>query len=101
MAAERLGLGGKVHELQIGDSFLNRKPETSYQTIRYDFKPASVDPDQMGVLKVENRSVNVTMPHIDGQSQTNYSGHVKEPSKKECVLIIDPETGNIIIERIN
>ena len=29
-----------------------------------------------------------------------YSGHVKDSNKKDCVLIIDQETGEITIERL-
>ena len=30
----------------------------------------------------------------------DYSGHVKDSNKKDCVLIIDQETGEITIERL-
>ena len=30
----------------------------------------------------------------------NYSGHVKDSNKKDCVLIIDHETGEVTIERL-
>ena len=29
------------------------------------------------------------------------SGHVKEANKKDCILIIDPETGEITLERLS
>ena len=79
--AERLGLGGQVRELKIGASFRpqrsGRNPsgqgQQTFTTIRYDFKPASVDPSQMGSLTVgENKQVSVSVPHTDGMSKTNY-----------------------------
>ena len=30
-----------------------------------------------------------------------FSGHLKESNRKDCVLIIDPETGEITLERIS
>ncbi len=90
MAAERLGLGTQVRQLKIGKSFTNsasvgrggraaHQPPlskgASFHTIRYDFKPASVDPEKRGSLVVaeDGRSVNVNVPNLDpGREQTNY-----------------------------
>ena len=83
--ADRLGMGGQVRELKIGASFANkgsgqkaggRQPQhqgPTFQTVRYDFKPASVDTSQMGTLTVgDNKQINVSMPNTDGAGKTNY-----------------------------
>merc|ERR1719167_1485554 len=49
----------------------------------------------------ENRSVSVTLPHVDGHGATNYKGNAKPANTKECVLIIDHETGELTLERIS
>ena len=70
--AERLGLApGREYELNIGQSF-KRGSDNAYHTIRYDFKPASVDPDKMGTLEIQDKTVSVNVPNMDGNQQTNY-----------------------------
>merc|ERR1719402_1035543 len=49
----------------------------------------------------EQRSVSVALPHVDGSGQTNYKGNVKPANTKECILIIDHETGELTLERLN
>jgi len=100
--ADRLRLGNEVRELKIGQSFSNNK-EGSFHTIRYDFKPASVDINKMATVAVgKANDVTVTVPHLDGSgvSQTVFKGPQK-PFQKECVLIIDRDTGEITLEKIS
>lgn len=74
------GKAGQTYELKIGQTFLQgaQKAATTesseFHTIRYDFIPASVDLDRMGVLSVaeDNKSVQVAVPNQDGNQQTNY-----------------------------
>ena len=99
--ADKLGLGTGVHDLKIGQSFFNAAaggpagrgrggpgpggrgrqgaPQgaqalPSYHTIRYDFKPASSSTSSSGFLSVdpETQGVKVTVPHENGDSQTNF-----------------------------
>jgi len=107
--SQRFGTG--VQKLKIGKSFENSKKSggsgggggnSEYFSIKYDFKPVSVDQEKMGVLEVkEQRSVSVALPHVDGSGQTNYKGNVKPANTKECILIIDHETGELTLERLN
>lgn len=127
--ADKLGLGTGVHELKIGQSFFNAAaanpagrgrggppggrgrpgPQAaqtalpSYHTIRYDFKPASSSTSSKGFLKVdpETQGVKVTVPHENGDSQTNFSGHQKKANEKECILVIDRVTGEITLEKLS
>jgi len=94
--------GNGVHNLKIGKSFEKKGGGNSvYHSIRYDFKPVSVDEERKGVLEVgENKSVTVNLPHLDGVSQTNYKGNAKPANTKDCILIIDHETGELTLERI-
>ena len=89
-------------ELKIGKSFEEKSSNNSvYHTIKYDFKPVSVDENQMGLLEVkEAKSVAVSLPHLDRSGQTNYKGNAKPANNKECILIIDHETGEITLERL-
>jgi len=124
--AEKLGVGADVRELKIGQSFLNQRKsdtrsragssskngalgsqrndkgkESSYHTIRYDFKPASSNTSSAGHLEVdEHNGVSVKIPHKGG-GETNFSGHQKEANVKDCLLIIDHATGEITLEKLS
>ena len=68
----------------------------------YDFTPLSVDEERMGKLEVqENSGVSVSLPHNDGVNATNYKGQAKPASTKDCILIIDHETGELTLERLS
>ena len=93
--AEKLGVGTDVRELKIGQSFFNQRKtdsrsrsgssskngsqrndnkgkESSYHTIRYDFKPASSNTSSAGHLEVdEHNGVSVKIPH-EGGGETNF-----------------------------
>jgi len=76
----------------------------AFHTIRYDFKPVSVDTSQPATIDFEqsNGAVTVTAPNVEGSGQTEtvFSGKTI-PYLKECVLIIDHETGEITLERLS
>jgi len=94
--------GGGPHQLKIGNSFQKKGNNSVFHSIRYDFTPLSVDEDRMGKLEVqENNSVSVTLPHNDGINATNYKGGAKPAGSKDCILIIDHETGELTLERLS
>jgi len=100
--AENFGIGPGPHELKIGSSFTGGRGGSKFQTIRYDFKPASVDKRSKGKVEIgEGNSLSVTVPHSNGTTETNYKGNLKEPGEKECVLIIDRHTGEITLEKLS
>ena len=103
--ASRLNMDGKTKDFRLGNTFnkANKSSGSAYHTIRYDFKPQSIDKQKMGTVEIlENHEVNVTVPHREGsqQSQTLFKGNEK-PVARECLLIIDHTTGEIILERIS
>lgn len=100
--ADKLGLGTEVKELKIGQSFTNPK-STAFHTIKYDFKPASVDVNKKANVSVgNNNQVTVTVPHLDGAGtqHTVFKGS-QRPFNKECVLIYDRITGEITLEKLS
>lgn len=101
--ADKLGLGPEIKELRLGSSFTNPRG-SAFHTFRYDFKPASVDTSKMATVDIlPNNEVNVTVPHCDGAgtAQTSVFRGPKKPYTKECVLIIDHNTGEITLERLS
>ncbi|VVD01924.1 unnamed protein product, partial [Leptidea sinapis] len=100
--ADKHSLNYEVRELKLGSSFTNNKV-SQYHTIKYDFKPASVDVNKMATVDVgTNNQVTVTVPHLDGAGvpQTVFKGS-QRPYTKECVLIIDRVTGEITLEKLS
>ncbi|XP_045768078.1 ell-associated factor Eaf isoform X2 [Maniola jurtina] len=100
--ADKHSLNYDVRELKLGASFTNNKA-SQYHTIKYDFKPASVDVNKMATVDVgTNNQVTVTVPHLDGAGvpQTVFKGS-QRPYTKECVLIIDRVTGEITLEKLS
>lgn len=100
---QRLNLGSEVRELKLGSTFNTPKPRTSFHTLKYDFKPASVDISKAATLDVSsNNQVTVTMPHLDssGVPKTVFKGNQRNYTK-ECVLIIDKVTGEITLEKLH
>jgi len=91
-----------AHPLKLGKSFEPKKSGGAvYNSIRYDFKPTSIDQEGMGTLEVKERNgVSVSLPHSDGVGQTIYKGNTETAPTKDCVLIIDHETGELTLERI-
>ncbi|XP_076670663.1 ell-associated factor Eaf-like isoform X2 [Andrena cerasifolii] len=99
--AERLGLGPEIRELKLGPTFTNNR-STAFHTLKYDFKPASVDVSKVARVDVgANNTMTVTVPHLDGAGipHTVFKGS-QRPHHKECVLIIDRVTGEITLEKL-
>ncbi|XP_076837991.1 ELL-associated factor 1 [Brachyhypopomus gauderio] len=89
------------HVLKLGESF-EKRPKSSFHTIRYDFKPASIDTSCEGELQVgKGDEVTITLPHIPGSTppMTVFKGN-KRPYQKDCVLIINHDTGECILEKL-
>lgn len=91
----------EVHELKLGQSF-DCGGAVKYHSMCYDFKPASIDVEQPAVINIESgNKVTVTVPHVKGSSMphTVYSGS-KQPSQKDYALIINHDTGEIVLEKL-
>ncbi|XP_071500317.1 uncharacterized protein [Diadema antillarum] len=94
--------GSGTHELKLGKSF-QQENSCGFHTIRYDFKPASVDHSREAALDVgENSEVNITFPNIENKGpESTVFGGSKKPYQKECVLIFDHRTGEFTLERLS
>uniref|UniRef100_A0A8C2BZD3 Transcription elongation factor Eaf N-terminal domain-containing protein n=1 Tax=Cyprinus carpio TaxID=7962 RepID=A0A8C2BZD3_CYPCA len=95
-------LDKEEHVLKLGDSF-EKRPKSSFHTIRYDFKPASIDTSCEGELQAgKGDEVTITLPHIPGSTppMTVFKGN-KRPYQKDCVLIINHDTGEFMLEKLS
>ncbi|KAK2868710.1 hypothetical protein Q7C36_000581 [Tachysurus vachellii] len=95
-------LDKEEHVLNLGESF-EKRAKSSFHTIRYDFKPASIDTSCEGELQVgKGDEVTITLPHIPGSTppMTVFKGN-KRPYQKDCVLIINHDTGEFVLEKLS
>lgn len=46
-----------------------------------------------------NGQVTISMPNVDGNGTTVFKG-ARKPYAKECVLIIDQDTGEVVLEKL-
>lgn len=101
-AADKLRIGNEVRELKLGKSF-SSGGGLAFHSIRYDFKPASVDTSKSANVEVgEKNQITVTVPHIEGSgtAHTVFKGS-QRPYQRECVLVVDNVTGEITLERLS
>nr|CAB3240486.1 ELL-associated factor 1-like [Phallusia mammillata] len=91
----------KISNLELGNTF-RKQHGNALHTVRYDFKPASVDINQEAHVEIgESNEVTITLPHTQGSKNcTVYKGS-KKPAQKECVLIYDPQTSTFVLERVS
>ncbi|XP_056267009.1 ELL-associated factor 2, partial [Pseudoliparis swirei] len=90
------------HVLKLGDTF-EKHPKSGFHTVRYDFKPASIDTTCEGELEVgKGEQVTITLPNLEGSSApvTVFKGS-KRPYMKECILIVNHDTGEYRLEKLN
>ncbi|PFX24323.1 ELL-associated factor 1-like [Stylophora pistillata] len=88
-------------ELRLGSSFHSKGgPKTAFHTIRYDFKPASVDTTRPAELVVGDKNeITVTVPNVQDSGNTVYRGS-KRSCTKEFILVVDKEKKTFTLERI-
>ncbi|KAM6161937.1 ELL-associated factor 2 [Erethizon dorsatum] len=95
-------LGRRERVLKLGESF-EKQPRYAFHTVRYDFKPASIDTSCEGHLEVgKGEQVTITLPNIEGSTApvTVFKGS-KKPYLKECILIINHDTGECRLEKLS
>ncbi|NXD64228.1 EAF2 factor, partial [Eolophus roseicapillus] len=92
----------KGRVLKLGETF-EKQPRCAFHTVRYDFKPASIDMSCEGDLEVgKGEQVTITLPNIEGSTPpvTVFKGS-KKPYLKECILIINHDTGECRLEKLS
>ncbi|XP_053554053.1 ELL-associated factor 2 [Bombina bombina] len=92
----------KERVLKLGESF-EKQPRSGFHTIRYDFKPASIDTSCEGDLEVgKGEQVTITLPNLEGSTTpvTVFKGS-KRPYLKECILIVNHDTGECRLEKLS
>ncbi|XP_072274014.1 ELL-associated factor 2 [Pyxicephalus adspersus] len=92
----------KERVLKLGETF-EKQPRVGFHTIRYDFKPASIDTSCEGDLEVgKGEQVTITLPNLEGSTApvTVFKGS-KRPYLRECILIVNHDTGECRLEKLS
>lgn len=100
---DRFNISPEVRELKLGATFSSQNPKTAFHTLKYDFKPASVDLSKVASLDVSsNNQVTVTVPNLEssGVPNTVFKGNQRKYAK-EFVIIYDKVTGTTTIEKLS
>lgn len=127
MEAESSGLASLIEteewsdrtfDCNLGRSFLQSNATDAfgcnYCTMRYDFKPASlnVDGERHADVSVNKRNGEVSVTFLPSSSRSSQEASAgsklrsqlfkgnSQPATKECVLIYDRETGEFTLERV-
>ncbi|CAK5062201.1 unnamed protein product [Meloidogyne enterolobii] len=98
-----------TYEIKIGETFLrgdknNKSSKAEFNTLRFDFKPASITDGSEAFLAIssgENNGVQVIVPG-ETKKSTIFHGS-KKPLKgdKECLLIFDQNTCQLRLEKLS
>nr|AFK44687.1 unknown [Lotus japonicus] len=88
------------YNLTLGDSFKNDS-SNKYCTLRYEFKPASVDKTKPGLLrKTKENRVSVEFQNNQlGKPKVTFEGNSEEYKENDAVLFFDGET--LRLERLH
>lgn len=88
--------------LQVNMQDSKNRPSSnspSYHTLRYGFKPASINSEEPATLELaQDGQVTIKAPNIGGSICT-FKGH-RRPHVKECLMIIDNRTGEVVLQKL-
>ncbi|CAL4940925.1 unnamed protein product [Urochloa decumbens] len=82
------------YDLRLGSSCRDSSPTTKFCTLRYEFKPASIDKTQAGSLQStkDNRVTVDFHNNQPGKSKVTFEGSQEEYKDNDGVLFFDGET---------
>ncbi|KAJ9135809.1 hypothetical protein P3X46_032944 [Hevea brasiliensis] len=82
------------YNLNLGPSFKEDAPNNKYCTLRYEFKPASIDKAKTGSLhKNKENRVSVEFQNIQlGKPKVTFEGSSEDYKENDAVLFFDGET---------
>ncbi|KAI9507174.1 RNA polymerase II transcription elongation factor-domain-containing protein [Russula earlei] len=80
-------------------------PDRDFYALRYNHKPASIDPAKPGTLEVnpgkEVTTVRVERPTVNNNEVIVFKGDEKPAKEWECVLIYDEESQTFTLEKLD
>ncbi|XP_022895223.1 ell-associated factor Eaf-like [Olea europaea var. sylvestris] len=82
------------YNLTLGSSFKDDHPSSKFCTLRYEFKPASIDKNQRGTLhKSKDNKVTVEFQNNQpGKPKVTFEGISEDYKENDAVLFFDGES---------
>ncbi|CAH9145183.1 unnamed protein product [Cuscuta epithymum] len=82
------------YNLKLGSTFKEEHPSSKFCTLRYEFKPASIDKSQPGKLhKTKDNRVTVEFQNSQpGKPKVNFEGSSEDYKENDAVLFFDGVT---------
>lgn len=82
------------YNLKLGSSFKEQHPSSKFCTLRYEFKPASIDKSQPGkLLKTKDNRVTVEFQNSQpGKPKVCFEGSSEDYKENDAVLFFDGES---------
>ncbi|KMT11548.1 hypothetical protein BVRB_5g108650 [Beta vulgaris subsp. vulgaris] len=79
------------YTLSLGSSFKDHQPSSKFCTLRYEFKPASIDKSQPGALqKTKDNKINVEFHNNQpGKPKVTFEGTSEDYKENDAVLFFD------------
>uniref|UniRef100_A0A0N4Z6I9 Ell-associated factor Eaf n=2 Tax=Parastrongyloides trichosuri TaxID=131310 RepID=A0A0N4Z6I9_PARTI len=98
------GLPIGVYQINIGESILSNEKKKTFHSVRYDFRPASISSGgaETFLQRSQNGYLNVAIENDSNNSLILYKGSDNKISNnKECMMILDPSTNKLTIEKLS
>ncbi|KAK4367938.1 hypothetical protein RND71_011730 [Anisodus tanguticus] len=82
------------YNLSLGSSFKDHQPSSKFCTLRYEFKPASIDKNQPGKLhKTTDNKISVEFQNNQpGKPKVAFDGSSEDYKENDAVLFFDGES---------
>lgn len=82
------------YTLALGSSFKDHQPSSKFCTLRYEFKPASIDKSQPGLLhKTKDNKISVEFHNNQpGKPKVTFEGTSEDYKENDAVLFFDGHT---------
>ncbi|KAI0662967.1 RNA polymerase II transcription elongation factor-domain-containing protein [Cubamyces menziesii] len=84
------------------------KLDREFYSIRYNFKPESVDPTKPGTIEVNkpkdeggSAQVHIVRPSTQNENGVHFIGGETPQREFDCVLIFDEELGTFTLEKLD
>eukprot|EP00039_Didymoeca_costata_P000309 m.45085 g.45085 ORF g.45085 m.45085 type:complete len:228 (-) comp10185_c0_seq2:193-876(-) len=91
---------GEEYPVVLGETFSNNC-STQYHSVRYDFKPASIDTSTPGNLNVTagTQKVKLQLNSTEGGEKIKFEGPASHATK-ECILLFDSDKKAFRLEKL-
>ena len=87
------------YPIVIGESMYSQ--DLGLHTLKYEFKPKSVDPRKLGEMNISASGSTTVHLSTETRSTEQFQGKRNKSKQTECVLIFDPERECFVLEKLS